>query len=425
MAAPLTQLRANPLTRAFSLLFGAHLVGLLVPLLTVPWLARQLGQEGWAPVLVAQSLGGWAIMLLEFGFDLAGTRAIAQAGDASGMAAAAARIQRARLLLTPVVAVIMVGTAVLLPSLGPAFIVATLVFVIARGFSPFWYFQGIQRIRFAAVVETLGKVIPALALFVLVTSPEHGWRVIALQAAGACVATALLTARMHGSVTLPRVTNRAALATLREAAPTFGARAASGLYIHANTLLLSIFAGPAAVAAFGGAERIVRAAINLLLPVTQAYFPHVSRLAASDPQRAWASIRKALVTLGAAGALGAAATALLAPLLVQILLGTGFEASVPVLRLLGLNLPLIAAGTVLGIFWALPWRRERLFLAAVALGGAVNLALAFALIPGWGPLGMAFSVIVAELAVTGLLALAFARSVAKSRGGAATAMVRR
>ena len=62
-----------------SALFGAQAVSLIVPLLTVPYLARTLGPQGWAPVVAAQALGNWLIVLLEYGFDLSGTRAVAQA----------------------------------------------------------------------------------------------------------------------------------------------------------------------------------------------------------------------------------------------------------------------------------------------------------------------------------------------------------
>ena len=81
----------------------------------------------------------------------------------------------------------------------------------------------------------------------------------------------------------------------------------------------------------------------------------------------------------------------------------------PVLRLLVLVMPLVAAGTVLGIYWALPWRRERLFLATVIVGGAVNLLLAVLLVPRHGAMGMAIAVVSAESSVTTLLAVAFLR----------------
>ena len=409
MTAPERLPRPPRFAHAVALLFSAHAAGLLVPLLTVPWLARVLGPEGWAPVLVAQALAGWAILVLEFGFDLAGTRDVAQAATGESLARTAAAVQRARFLLTPLVAIGVILAARLLGQ-EPRLIAGTVGFVLARGLSPYWFFQGTHRLRFATFVETSGKLLPAVAVFALVRAPGDGWRVLALQAVGAGVATLLLTWRMHRQHALPAVTTRDALDALRAAAPMFGARAASGLYLQANLLILSAAAPVAAVAAFGGAEKIVRAAINLLTPLNQAIFPRISLLARESPSRAMTEIRRALAVIVGLALFGALVTALFGGTVVGLLLGPRYASSVPVLRLLVLVIPLVAAGTVLGIYWALPWRRERLFLAAVVLGGAVNLLLAAWLVPRYDALGMAAAVVTAETCVTALLAVSFVRS---------------
>ncbi|MCX5762337.1 MAG: oligosaccharide flippase family protein [Gemmatimonadetes bacterium] len=407
----LTEPASRPprLAHAMALLFSAHAAGLVVPLLTVPWLARILGPAGWAPVLVAQALANWAILVLEFGFDLAGTRDVAQAESHHAMSRTAASVQRARLLLTPLVATGVVGAALLLGHDAPL-IAGTVGFVVARGLSPYWFFQGKQRIKAAALIDTLGKLLPAAAMFIWVRGVDDGWRVVALQAVGAGVATIVLTWRVHREHALPSVTNGEALQALRGAAPMFAARAASGLYLQANTLILSLAAPAVVVATYGGAERIVRAAINLLNPMTQALFPRISQLAKASPVQALAEIRRTLLVLVGLALCGAALIALLGQTVVALLLGPSYTSSVAVLRLLVLAFPLVAAGTVLGIYWALPWRRERLFLGAVLLGGVVNLTLAALLVPQWQATGMALAVIAAESSVTAFLAVAFYRS---------------
>lgn len=397
------------LASAVALLFSAHALGLLVPLLTVPWLARILGPEGWAPVLVAQALAGWATLVLEFGFDLAGTRDVAQADSTDAMARTAAAVQRARLLLTPLVAIGVVGAALLLGH-DPRLVAGTLGFVVARGLSPYWFFQAKQRIRAAAFIDTLGKLLPALAMFILVREVDDAWWVLTLQAVGAALATTVLSVRMHRQHSLPSVTSREALTALRGAAPMFAARAASGLYLQANTLILSLAAPAMVVATYGGAERVVRAAINLLTPLTQALFPRISQLAKAAPKQALTEIRRTLLALVGLTLVGAAVIALFGEAIVELLLGTSYASSVAVLRVLVLTLPLVAAGTVLGIYWALPWHRERLFLGAILLGGAMNLTLAVVLVPRWNAMGMAVAVVAAETCVMASLALAFLKS---------------
>jgi len=390
-------------------LFSAHAVGVVVPLLTLPWLARVLGPAAWAPVLIAQGLANWATLVLEFGFDLAGARDVAQAESEEALARTAAAIQRARLLLTPIVSLCVVGvTAFIVPD-DPRLIVGTVTFVVARGLSPYWFYQGKQKVRTAALLDALSKVVPAAAVFAVVRTPDDGWWVLALQAMGAAVSTGLLTWRIHGEHALPSVTTQEAISALRGAVPLFAARAAAGLYLQANTTILSLFAPPVAVATYGGAERIVRSSINFLTPLTQALFPRMSRLVRTMPHEAHRELRRILLILVTLAVLGAAAMAALGPVVVALLLGPSYTESVAVLRVLVLAIPLVTASTVLGIYWALPWRREGLFLWSIVLGGAVNIAVALWLVPSSQAMGMATAVIAAECSVAFVLATAFAR----------------
>ena len=59
-------------------LFVAHVLGLVVPFITVPYLARVLRPEGFGLLIFAQSFGLWLALVIEFGFDLSGTRGISR-----------------------------------------------------------------------------------------------------------------------------------------------------------------------------------------------------------------------------------------------------------------------------------------------------------------------------------------------------------
>jgi PST family polysaccharide transporter len=195
----------------------------------------------------------------------------------------------------------------------------------------------------------------------------------------------------------PRI--RDGLSTLQRAAGVFGLRAASGLSVQANTLILAALTNATAVSLFGGAERIVRASINLLQPLTQALLPRLSFLSVTDPARARRTIERCLLLVGGLGALFGIVAFVGAPLLTRILLGPGYEGAVPVMRALAVLPLLVAVDTVLGLYWAVPFGHERAFLVAVIGAGATNIVLAVLLVPRWGALGMAAAVVLAEFAV--------------------------
>jgi PST family polysaccharide transporter len=85
---------------------------------------------------------------------------------------------------------------------------------------------------------------------------------------------------------------------------------------------------------------------------------------------------------------------------VRLLLGKGFSNSIPVLRLLSILPALIAVSNVLGIQWMLPLRLDKEFNTIILSAGALNLILALLLTPRYHQMGMAVSVVFAEMLVT-------------------------
>lgn len=391
-------------------LFVAQLVGLVAPLITIPYLARVLGPEGWAPVLMAQALAAWPVMLLEFGFELSGTRAVARSRlTPESTTDVVHSVQSAKVLLTIVGIPVAFAIAWALPQLrsSSALIVATLAYSAFRGLSPLWYFQGVERLRVPVVIDTIARAAAAFGVFWIVRGPADGWLVLGLQAVFSGAALFWLTRRMLREVPLRTPNLLLGYRTLREHFALFACRASAGLYVHANALVLGAIA-PVAVPFFGGAERIIRAAINLLQPLNQAVLPRLSFLQHSDEAAAARILRLSFIVMGGIGFAMSAVAFTAAPLLVRIVLGADYLSAVPLLRIMAFLPLVVAINSVLGIFWAVPHGYERVLLRAILSAGITNLVLAVLLIPRLGATGMAISAVVAELVVMGVLGSVYA-----------------
>ena len=390
----------------------AHVLGLVVPFVTVPYLARVLRPEGFGLLLFAQSFGLWLVLVIEFGFDLSGTRTVSRIReDPTRLAEVVLGVQSAKILALLLTIPLAIAAFFVVPLFheNPAYLLWGVLFAGARGLSPNWYFFGQERMTAPAFLEAGGKVIAAAGVFLLVKIPEDGWRVLALQALGMSAAVAYMTGWMHSEVSWARPSLRVGFRMLKKSAGIFVFRGSSGLYVQANSFILGLITNPAVVGLFGGAERIVRAGISLLQPLSQAFFPRVSHSAAEDLEEAGRLLRLSLVWIGGLSIIMGAASFLAAPILVNILLGPGYESAVPILRALSVLVPIIGVGTVFGIQWALPLGFELPFSALVVLAGALNLVLAFLLVPQFGGMGMAWSVVTAEALVAGGLVVLFLR----------------
>ena len=72
------------LVRNVAALYGVRAVDQLLPIVVIPFLARVLGADGWGLVAGAQALAMYGIITVEYGFEFAGTRAVARDRDDPG-----------------------------------------------------------------------------------------------------------------------------------------------------------------------------------------------------------------------------------------------------------------------------------------------------------------------------------------------------
>ena len=389
---------------------------LLIPLLSLPYLARVLRPEGWGLVVFAQSFAVWLSLVIEYGFRLSMTRELARRRDEPGAVpalVAGALGAQALLVAGAAAAAVVAWQAVPRFQADGIYAALALALAVALGLSPAWYFQGIERMRVYAGATLAGQVLYLIGVFTLVRGPADGWRVLAVQAVGVGAATVFCLSWMARGVAITAPRLAGALAALRGGFGLFLFLNLVNLYTTANGFILGLVAPPAlamqAVSYFGGAERLVRGALSVFAPLAQALYPRLSHLMARDPAAAARVSRWVLVVMVALGLTVGAGLFLAAPLLIRVLLGPGYEPAVTVLRILALLAPVIAVSTTLGTLWMLPLGMDRAMAAIVLGAGALNVVLALSLAARAGHVGMAWAVVTAEVVVSAGMAVLLRR----------------
>ncbi|HTF67825.1 MAG TPA: oligosaccharide flippase family protein, partial [Edaphobacter sp.] len=236
-----------------------------------------------------------------------------------------------------------------------------------------------------------------------VRAPQDSWMPLTFRSGAALISVAASLAIAYRDTPLSFPMLARALHSLRQGWSLFMLKGAVSLYTTGNVVLLGLLAGPNVVAIFAGAEKIANAAASGVNPIAQAFYPRISYLVAKDRRNAPRIARLSLLMTVGSGLLLGLTLLIGAPFLVHMLLGARFDQVVPVLRVLSVLPPLIAASSVLGIQWMLPLRLDKQFNWIILAAGVVNILLSICLVPRYGQMGMASSVIVAEMIVTGSL----------------------
>jgi polysaccharide transporter, PST family len=396
------KLRRDPVAHNSVALYGVQCCRKLFPLFTVPYLTRVLKPGGWGTVAFVLSMAEILTLIIEFGFNLSATREISrQRHHSENCREVMGGVLGAQALLC----VFAIGLAAIvaphIPLLRnqPKMVAAGLIFAVAQGCTPLWFFQGLERLRLSASLEIGAKFAALCGVFLFVRSPQDGWKVVVLQAMAAGVSTTAGIALAIRSFGFRFPDYTAVRDGLRRGWPMFVFRSAESLYGVGNTFLLGLFAPAAIVGYFATAEKITKAMFGLLNPIRDSLYPRLSYLAASSEQAAAKLARPAIAVMVSGGFFLTTALFVMAPWLIGLLAGPNFAPAIAVLRLYSI-LPLLLAITYsFGLDWLIPLGRDQAVNRIIIGGGCLNLVLSCVFAPRFGAMGMATSVLLSEVYV--------------------------
>ncbi len=398
--------------RNVAALYGVQAAHFLFPLITLPYLARVLKPAEFGLVLLAQSAGSLVNLVIDYGFGGSAVRRTAGArGDRDVLADAVAGVLGAKMLLTLGTSG-MIALALVLSPLQhhPGYLLLAWLGAIASGLNPWWYFLALERLPTASVIEVVTRGVAVALTVVWVRTQHDGWKVLLLTALGSLAGLGLVTWRVYREVPFRLPRRSLVLDALRDGWYIFAGTVAVTLYTVANVFILGFFVTTAQLALFAGPERLIRAMLKLTGPLSAAIYPRINLLVSHGADR---RARK-LATVGLLAVVvpctvGAIIMLVLARPIVDLVLGPGYEAAVPVLRILVLIVPVVALNGSLAVGWLLPNRLDRTITRTVLVGAVLNLVLAPIAASLSGPRGMAVAVLVAESTVMLLLLAALRR----------------
>jgi polysaccharide transporter, PST family len=260
-----------------------------------------------------------------------------------------------------------------------------------------WYFQGLERMRLASILEISGKVLATLSIFILVHKPSDGWKVMAAQCVGCVVAHGITVVLAYREVGFQWPTPASVWNSLRLGTSMFLFRAVQSIGGSANRLILGSVAPVAALGQYAGAERITRVFYQGMWPVNQALYPRLTKQMQDSPGQAMKTVKYSLLLLGGLGMVLGLAIYLGAPLLVHFVLGPRFVDSVPVLRVFSLWIPISALTTVMIFQLLLPNQLDNQFNFINSTACGLGIVVALLLVPRMAGVGIAWSWIASQV----------------------------
>ena len=354
----------------------------------------------------------WGIVF-DFGLDVIITRLVA-----AGRRHVPGELARIKIFVVAAGVLVALALALALAHGGLGVVTTLLIGVVLFSCTNFvnGYLRGIERLDIEAKIGLMQKVLFIGAALAGVTTGA-GMLWVAIAYAGSQAAALALTVFFGlkkgfeiRSDSMERLGPR-----LVEALWLWGVSLLVFLALRLDLFLLRHLADEAAVGIYSAGFRIVEGFTLLGLAFMNAFFPRLAR-AHAGRQGMTPLVKRGAVLLFAGGAAFALANWLLAPLVVNVMFGSGFEDSLPVLRYLGCVLPLAYLNMLLGqAFMAMA--RPGFYLTALALAMFVSVIVDVVAIPEFGSLGAVYGFTAREAFLFLILILAWKRFGGKAETG--------
>ncbi len=315
------------LLKNYSSLSLVQLSNYILPLITLPYLARVLGTTNFGLVLMAQATMIYLTLLTDYGFNLSATKEIAKnQNNPTIISQIFTTVMSIKVTLLLISSFILVGLVQWIPVFNDHKILFYTSFLIVVGntFLPTFLFQGIEKMSFIALFNFIAKLGFTGLIFILIKSPaDYKW-VHGLWGLNYVivdtVALAIILLKFKIKLLQPKFSQFKA--TLNYSFEYFLSRIAIAIYLNTNVIVVGILLSPESAGLYGGAEKLLFAITTFYAPLIETIYPYVSRTKNKS------FIKKILLTTISLNTIGCLVAFMVAPWVVPLILGESFTTSI-------------------------------------------------------------------------------------------------
>mgnify|MGYP003369439567 FL=1 len=377
----------------------------ILAFITFPYLVRVLQVENFGAVVFVQGIIQYFVLFTDYGFNLLGPKEIAQHDSIKERGKIFANIFCAKLILlliSTIVFICMLMGAKYINDIDIILYSVIYLMVIGNVIFPIWFFQGIQQMRYITIVNIIGRFLSVACIFYFVKAPSDYilaglFQAIVPLIAGIC-SWIILWKKYREVFILPKF--QSVKQVFIDAWEIFTSTIAINLYTASNIVFLGLLTNNTIVGYFSGAQKIIQNINQLISPVTQAIYPYVSKIASNSKNEALNFLRKIVLILGGGNFIGSILIFIFAEWIVDVLLGTGYEQSVLLLRILAFLPFIISLSNIFGIQTMLVFGMKKQFNKVLLSAAVINTIIVLPMIYFYQAIGVSISMTITEIFVT-------------------------
>ena len=264
-------------------LYVLSLSSQVVNVALIPFETRVLGSEAYGVIAFAVAMSVTLSIFFDFGFILSATeKTVRFKGEGDQLSTLLANVALAKLLLALTAGVVTTALVIFVSPFKEhkaVFLLYYLAYAV-NALLPDFFYRGYEDMKTITIRSVIVKVLFALPVFMLVSSPADMWIIPILLLGGntAAVMFSYIDVKRRYGVTVRQPSLRKVSLLLKESFGFFASRFATTFFQSMNSVVLGfLYPGQAVVGWYGASEKFLSYAKVVSSPVADSLYPYMVR----------------------------------------------------------------------------------------------------------------------------------------------------
>lgn len=394
----------------FGYLMIMQVAGYIFPLLTLPYLARVIGVEGFGKIAFAAAIIVWFQTITDWGFSYTATRDVARNRDnLDKVSEIFSNVFWAKSLLAVVSFIFLFILTECIPYLKENQILLLITFMLVPTKILFadWFFQAIEKMKFITIFDLVAKISFTACVFIFINEKKDFiLQPLFLSLGGALVGLVsfyLIVFKWKVKILPPK--RKEILLTIKNSKDVFINNIVPNLYNSFSSILLGFWGGSVANGLLDAGSKFSNIAQQFITIISRVFFPFLSRK--SDVHSIYAKVN--IIT----SFIVAFFLIILAPIIIDIFYTADFKDSVIILQIVSVSLIFQALISSYGLNYMIIHGHEKLLRNITIICSIIGFLICFPLIHFYSFVGAAIAITLTR-AILGVSILYNAKHIQRS-----------
>lgn len=375
---------------------------LLLPLITIPYTIRIVGLDKVGLIAFSYALVGYFGILIGYGFNLTATKQISQNKySVLHQRKIFSEVLLGRLFLVFISIIIFIVIFLVSKDIRAekSLFILSLVNAFIFNLIPYYYFQGIQDLKYTTRLSAVLKTLSTIALFIFLKKESDYLVILILPLISNVIlfiAVHVLLATKH-KIYYVKTDRKDVIRQMRSGFYIFLSQIKITFFSNFNVLIVGLMLGNSAVGIFSSAEKIIRVLSSIQIPIVSALFPYFSKKIIEHKIESYKQINKIAILGSLAYFIICATVFICAPLIAQLMFGSKVDEISLVMRIMVFIPLFVFANNLYGTQFLLNLGRDKKFTINLLLAAVFNVLMVIPLTHFFNVYGTGISVLLTEI----------------------------